>query len=313
MRKTRWPRVMALRIPASVAGSRSSRNQEGAADQAGLRYLEATQQSAVGLLVFINKLGDQELMVAESQDPYVRTHPLWAERAESLSAHVQRSRYRDAADRPDFIARHARLRAKLFGYLKGIVQTLRRYPPSDTSLPARYARAIAYYRDHKSDKAIAIVDGLIAEAPNDPYFYELKGDILVKSRRIEAAIGQYARAVSLQKDNALLRVGLGHAQVSAESAAHVAQAIVNLRIATTIEPRNASAWRWLAMAYGRDEQLAMAALATAERYMLGHRHRDAVIQATRAMKGLPKSSPSHLRAQDIEAAAKRAIEKKRNR
>ncbi|MDP6707194.1 MAG: M48 family metalloprotease [Alphaproteobacteria bacterium] len=290
---------------------RYSRSQEAAADQSALRTLEATGQSASGLLVFIDKLGDQELLVAESQDPYARTHPLWAERADALRSHYEGSRYRDATDSPQYVALHARMKAKLVGYLKGLLQTLRRYPLSDTSLPARYARAVAYHRERQSDKAIGIVDGLLAEHPDDPYFHELKGQILLESRRIDQAIPSYQRSVDLDGDNALLRMGLGQAQVSAEGTEHVAAAIENLKIATRIEPHSPGVWRWLAMAYGRDEQLALAALATAERYVLLGRYRDAKLQATRALKGLSKSSPAYLRALDLEGEAQHGIERKR--
>jgi predicted Zn-dependent protease len=290
---------------------RYSRAQEAAADQSALRTLEATGQSTRGLLTFIDKLGDQELLVAESQDPYARTHPLWAERADALRAHVEGSRFRDTTDSPRNTVLHARMKAKLVGYLKGLPQTLRRYPLSDSSLPARYARAVAYHRERQSDKSIEILDGLLDENPDDPYFHELKGQILLESRRIEAAIPSYQRAVDLDGGNALLRMGLGQAQVSADGAQHVAQAIENLKIATRIEPHTPGVWRWLAMAYGRDQQLAMAALATAERYVLLGRYRDAKLQASRALKGLSKSSPAYIRGLDLEREAQHGIERKR--
>lgn len=286
-----------------------TRAQEGVADQAAVRYLEITGQSPVGLMEFIETLGDQELLVASSQDPYVRTHPLSQERVESLRAQVATSRYRDAKDPPDFIILHERMRAKLFGYLNGLVQTLRKYPESDVSLPARYARAIAYHRAHKTQTALEVLAGLLAEAPDDPYFHELKGQILLESQQVEAAIPAYARAVELQPDDGQLRLGLGQAQASSASAEYVKEAVENLKAAAAIEPRNPTAWRWLATAYARDEQLAMAALATAERYALTGEYRDALLQANRALKGLPRGSPSYLRAEDLERLAKQRLEK----
>jgi len=286
-----------------------TRAQEGAADQAAVRMLDATGQSAIGLMEFIEKLGDQELLVASSQDPYVRTHPLSQERVASLRAHVATSRFKEAKDPPEFLVMHARMQAKLFGYLNGLVQTLRKYPESDTTLPARYARSIAYHRAHQSQKALELLGDLIVDVPDDPYFHELKGQILLESQQVDAAIPAYARAVELQPDDAQLRLGLGQAQASSAGPAYIKDAVENLRAATAIEPRNPTAWRWLATAYARDEQLAMAALATAERYVLTGVYRDALMQANRAMKGLPRGSPAYLRAQDLEGLAKQQLER----
>ena len=288
-----------------------TRVQEGAADLAALRFLDATGQSSRGLMVFLDKLGDQELLIAASQDPYARTHPLSRARVETIEAHVKTSRYSDAPDKPAHIVMHTRMKAKLQGYVTGLVQTLRKYPESDTSLPARYARAVAYHGARKTEKALEITQSLIDEAPNDPYFYELKGQILIESYKVDEAIPPYARAVELDGDSALLRIGLGHAQVSTESDAHVKDAIKNLKIASQLEPRSPSAWRWLAMAYGRDGQIAMAALSTAERYALLGRYRDVAIQANRALRDLPASSPMHLRAQDLDRLAKYKLKKQK--
>ena len=211
---------------------------------------------------------------------------------------------------------HDRMKAKLVGYLTSLVQTLRRYPKTDQSVPARYARAVAYHRARQSEKAIGIMDGLLAEAPDDAYFHELKGQILVESRRIEEAVPSYTRAVQLNQDNALLRIGLGQAQLSVGDDRYVEAALGHLKAATRLEPRSPSAWRWLAMAYGRDEQLAMAALATSERYVLLGRYPEAKMLAVRALKGLPKSSPAYLRASDLEREAQhgiRRMRKKQNR
>jgi predicted Zn-dependent protease len=287
-----------------------SRAQESVADQAALRALDATGQSARGLMNFLIKLGDQELLSSASQDPYVRTHPLSQERVEAIRAKLRTSQFADIKDSPALLATHARMRAKLFGYLKGLTQTLREYPESDVSVPARYARAIAYHLARQTDKAIETVRELIAEAPRDPYYEELLGQILLESQRVDEAIPAYARAVTLKPDSALLRIGLGQAQVSAESNAHIGAAIDNLRRATELEPGNAGAWRFLATAYARDGQEAMAALATAERYAIRGEYRDAQFMAARAKKGLAKGTPSYLRAEDLESLARQMIAKR---
>jgi predicted Zn-dependent protease len=292
---------------------RYSRVQESSADQAAMDFLDQTGQSALGMLQFFEKLGDQEALLTASQDPYVRSHPLTRERVNAVRAHVERSRQSDLPDPPAYVEAHARMKAKLIAFLQSAPQTLRQFPESDTSLPARYARAIARYRQRQTDQALAEVDALIAERPADPYFHELKGQILLEHGHAEAAIPPYAEAVRLLPNEALLRIALGQAQVSAKSAGHLEAAVKNLEKAIRLAPREPGAWRWLGMAHGRQGDIGRAALATAERYMLLGKFKDAMGQARRATKALPAGSPGQLRAQDILQAAKAAAARKKRR
>ena len=274
---------------------RYTRTQEAAADQAAIKLMEQTGQSSLGLLQFIEKLGDQELLVAASQDPYVRSHPLSQERAQSLRTHVSRSKLTGRVDLPAHVAMHARMRAKLYAFLESYVITLRRYPERDTSLPARYARAIATHRHKNSERAVELTDELIRDYPNDPYFWELKGQILVESGRVVEGMTAYEEAVRLRPDSTLLRVGLAQAQVESQDLEAARAAIVNLDLARRREPDDPSIWRWLAAAHGMIGEEPRAALATAERYALLNRWREAGGQARRALKGFSPGSPSYIR------------------
>lgn len=286
-----------------------TRTQEGAADQAALTFLDATQQSAVGLMEFLDKLGDQEALHTANQDPYVRTHPISRDRIETVRAHVERSRWSKQKDSPAAIEAHARMKAKIHAFYDPPEATFRRYPESDRSVAARYARAIALHQARRFEDALAAMDALIAEAPNDPYFRELKGQILLESGRVDESIAHYSEASRLLPENALLRLELGQAQASARSDQWVKQAIQNLEIAARDDPRDPSAWRWLAQAYARDGQEGMAALATAERYMLTGDFKGAALQADRAARTLAEG-PSRLRALDLKEAADRRIRNK---
>ncbi len=289
---------------------RYTRTQEGAADQAALKILDQTGHSARGLLQFIQKLGDQELLVSASQDPYVRTHPLTRDRAQSLRTHVERSPNSATLDSPQRLAKHARMRAKLHAFLEGYAITLRRYPKSDTSLPARYARAIATHRHRRSDDAVRMTEALIAAFPKDPYFWELKGQILVESGKVEPGMHAYAEAVKLHPKSTLLRLGLAQAQVETQQPEAARAAIANLEIARQREPEDPAVWRWLAAAHGAVGEDALAALATAERYALINRWREAGGQARRALKGLSSGTPSWRRASDIAQVAEQKARKK---
>ena len=181
--------------------------QEGAADHAAIKFLDATHQSSKGLLDFFKILEPEELLSPAQQDPYMRTHPLTTERIAYIEQHVAQSPYTNNPDPPQWIPMLADVKAKLRGFLDPPEKTLEKYPTTDQSVPARYARAVAYYRIPEVDKALAEIDSLLHEQPDNPYFWELKGQILFDNGRVAKAIGPYQRAVAL--NNApLMRVEL---------------------------------------------------------------------------------------------------------
>ncbi len=284
---------------------RFSRAQESAADQAALTLLDRTGQSARGMMEFLMVLENEELLVVGRQSPYVRTHPITRDRVEYVRNYVSRSRFSNVPVRPEFDLMHRRMRAKLFGFLSPPGQTLRRYGSGDGSLEARYARAIAYYRIPDLAKALPLIDGLIAEHAEDPYFHELKGQILFENGRGAEALDPYARAVELLPNSALLRIALARVQLERNDPALVNEALVHLKEATRLEAENAFAWSQLAVAYGRDGRIGMSALALAEAALARGNKVEARRQAKRAAKLLERGSSAWLRAQDIEHATKK--------
>ena len=288
-----------------------SRIQENSADQAALDILKKTSQSARGMLAFFEKLGDQEALLTASQDPYIRTHPLTRNRIETIQAAVARTRNSNSPERPEFVARHSRMKAKLIAFLRHPADTFRRYPESDRSIAGRFARSIAFHKKRQTQKALDLIAGLIAEYPEDPYFHEFHGQILLESGRPAEAVAPYQRAVALHPDSILLRIGLGQAQVSDDQVSHIDNAIKNMQQAVRMAPDNPRAWRWLGMAYSRNGDIGLASLATAERYFLAGKFRDAVGQATRAKRTLAKGSPGWLRAQDLKATAQLAAKRRK--
>ncbi len=276
-----------------------SRAQESAADQAGMTFLDATHQSARGLLEFLDILRGQEFLLTESQDPYLRSHPLTNDRIEAVEHHIATSRYSDEPDPPQFVAAHARMRAKLIGFIRPMNRVLQEYPASDRSLVSRYARSIAHYRRSDLKAALPLLDGLLAEHPDDPWFQELKGQILFEFGRGREALGYYETAVRLRPHEPLLRMGLGQVQLELSDPQYARPAIANLKETVRAEPRNSTAWRLLSIAYGRSGQLPMAALALAEAAAARGDKDEARQQADRAMQQLAEGSPGWIRAQDI--------------
>ena len=280
-----------------------SRNQEQAADRAAIRYLDDTRQSARGLMEFLEYLDDQQALVisrARQQElSYDITHPLTPGRITYVRQHVERSPYSDVPVKPEFVRRHARVVAKLHGFLDHPRRSLSQYKATNKSVPARYARAIAYYRQSDLDRALPLIDGLLAEWPGDPYFLELKGQALFENGRIAEALEPYQEAVRGLPNARLLRIGLAHVQIELNRADMIRPALANLQQALRIDRAVPIAWRLAAIAYGRDGQLGQSALASAEHASYTGRPQDARRMAERAQRLLKKGSPGWLRAADI--------------
>jgi predicted Zn-dependent protease len=288
---------------AERAYARFSVTQEATADHAALRYLDETHQSARGLLQFFEKLQSENMLTGAYQDPYLRDHPLTQERIDYVREHVRRSPYSNVPDPPAYIAMLRRIKAKLAAFTEPPGQILARYPPQDRSVAARYARAIAYYRIPQLDKALAIIDRLIHDYPDDPYFRELKGQMLFENGHIHAAIAPYEAAVRLAPNAPLLRIALSQVYIESHDPALNRRAIGYLDEALRSEDQDPMAWHLLATAYGRDHQIGMAALALAEEGLAAGNKRDAVGEAKRAQHLLPKSSAGFARAVEIEREA----------
>ncbi len=277
--------------------------QEGAADQAAFGLLEATHQSPKGMVDFFRVLARQEALSTINQDPYMRTHPLTTARVDSAEAALRASPYADAKDPPELVERHQRMLAKLIGYLEPLGRVMTLYPEKDQSVAARYARAIAYFRVSRTEEALAAMDSLLAESPNDPFFIEQKAQILYDRGRLAEALPLYQQALDVAPHEPLIRMELAEAQVGLEDPALLEPAIANLNEVVRMEPKNARAFHLLATAYGRAGDTPMADLAQAEEFLARGKSKEAKRFAERALQGLKEGSPGWLKAQDIQFAA----------
>jgi len=276
-----------------------SRTQEASADQAALDFLERTGQSGRGLVSFFDKLADQEALSTRSQDPYVRTHPLSRERISALQNRVDNSPFRDVPDPEEWQVMLDLIKGKLHGFLDRPQVTFRRYPETDQSAPARYARAIAYYKIPNTDRAVAEMDALIADYPDNPYFHEFKGQALYESGRSAEAAIAYADADRILPNQPLIMVGLGQALLDSGGPENVTRAREILERATQLEHDYPRGFRALAQAYADEGNQPMAALATSERYVASGQVKEARQWANRAKRELPVGSPAWQRADDI--------------
>jgi predicted Zn-dependent protease len=280
-----------------------STTQEASADHAAMTFLDASGQSARGLLQFFQILQSEEMLAGIREDPYLRTHPLTAQRVDYVRNHVEHSRFSDVPDSPANIQMLKRIKVKLGAFVSPPSSTLAAYPEKDQSVLARYARAIAYYRIPKLDKALPIIDGLIREFPQDPYFRELKGQMLFENGRIAEAAQPYEEAVRLAPAAPLLRISLAQVYIESNDPKVNKRAIAYLNDALRTEDKEVQGWHLLATAYGRDNQIGMAALALAEEGLAAGKKKDAQQQAVRAKALLPKNSPGYNRAENIHREA----------
>lgn len=276
-----------------------ARAQEAAADQAAMKYLQATGQSGTGMVAVMRRLADQVMLSSRGADPYVQSHPMPADRLQALEHLAKQNPHAGRKDPPELQLRHDLVRAKLAGFTLTPAQVGRLYKESDTSLPARYAWAIASYRSGALGPALKRIDGLIQSQPDNAFFWELKGQALLESGRPAEAVEPLRKAVSLAPSSGLLRIMLGQALVATEKDANLSEAIKNLTVGLQKAPDVPVGWRALARANALKGDLPMAELATAEeRFTIG-KYKEATIHATRAQQRLKPGSPAWLRADDI--------------
>ena len=293
-----------------------SRGQEGTADASGAQYLSTAGISGRGSISFFKKLQNFEFRLGIPQeDSYGRTHPLSGERISVLQDKYSVDPAWNAPLNPKWENDFKRIKAKLTGYLSDPKATMRDYPENDKSVPARYARAYAWHKSAYPQKALDESSSLVASAPEDPYFLELHGQILLESGRPADAIIPLRKAVSLTGNQPLIAAIFGHALIATEDKTKLDEAAQVLKAAVTKDNQNPFAWYQLGVVYEQKGDSARAALASAERYLMEGAPQLALPNAQTAMAGLPEYSPDWIRAQDINmvAEAKLAQLKKRKR
>jgi predicted Zn-dependent protease len=276
------------------------RAQEESADRAGVRFLTMSGQSAKGMYDTFKHFADESLFAAQGANPYFQNHPMPQERMAALTELVK-TPYWAKKDPPELQFRHDMMRAKLVGFTERPGSVLARYPSTDTSLPARYARAISAYRYEDPRNAIAQIDSLLQAMPNNPYFYELKGQALLEGGHPADAIAPLRHAVQLAPSPALIQILLAQALVATNDVKSADEAISLLHAAISKEPEAADAYTALAMAYARKNNLADADLASAQAAFARGDNKTARELAERAKLRFPIGSPGWVRADDIVA------------
>lgn len=289
-----------------------SRVQESSADAAGVEYLSTAGISGRGSLAFFKKLQNQEFRYGYSQSDdaaFTRTHPLSGDRIARLRQDYMRDAAWEAPDDPALQARFERVKAKLYGYQSEAARTLQKFPESMTGVPARYARAYAYHKNALVEDALHEADALIATDPDDPYFLELKGQVLLESGKPVEALKPLRRATELSGYSPLIAAMFGHALIATEDSSHHDEAEQVLRAAVARDRYNPFAWYQLGVVYAARGDMPRARLASAEQQVMNRQYVQALRSAQAAEGALPTGSPDWLRAQDIAMFARAELER----
>ncbi|WP_052208621.1 M48 family metalloprotease [Croceibacterium mercuriale] len=293
-----------------------SRAQEASADAAGVQYLSDAGITGKGSLTFFGRLQNLEYRYGFSQDDdatFSRTHPLSGDRISRLQADYQADPAWDTPPDADQQRRFERVKAKLYGYLAKPSDTLNHYPTYLTDAPARYARAYAYHKDARMELALAETDALIASDPDDPYFLELKGQVLLESGRPTDALPLLRQATQMTNNNGLIAGTFGHALIATEDSRNLEEAEQVLRAAVGRDRLNPFAWYQLGVVYGQRGDIPRAQLASSEQLIMSGQPSAALQNAEAANRALPEGSPDWLRAQDVALQARAQLERARER
>ena len=287
-----------------------TRVQESTADQIALKLLLATHQSPMGLYSTFERFATEEAQSAYKIDPYAVDHPVGQQRLADIEQGVNASPWRDVKDPPQVAHTFEMVQAKLAGFTMPVQAALNLYPESNNSEPARYARAMIYLRKPELAKALSTTNSLISDEPNNPFFYEVLGQIYVSMAKPILAIPAYQKAVDLRPNAPQLRLGLAVAQLATEDSRLASAALQNLKAASLIENDDVFTWYETAQAYSMLKNEPMANLATAEAYYNSGAMRQAGIFAIRARRGLDQGGPDWQRANDIVGAATTALQQR---
>lgn len=290
-----------------------TRVQEASADQAAARFLEGAGLSGRGLVETFRGFSTQEYLIGVPQDPYVRTHPLSGDRVAALENMVTNSDYYDKPFPTEWQYYYDRVVGKIQGFQQPFEATLRQYPKSNTTEKARYARAYAYHKAADIMNSMAEIDALLKARPGDPYYLELKGQLMFENGNVEEALIPLRLAHKAAPDEAQILTLLGRALIASDNPDHLQEAVKMLELSTFIAADNPFTWYQLSIAYNQSDQLGEASLASAERYALIGQFGPAVQNARRASETLPAGTPKWLRAQDLLFLAEQYLAKQNRR
>ncbi|MDK3072971.1 M48 family metalloprotease [Sedimentitalea sp. JM2-8] len=284
-----------------------TRAEESAADRSAAHYMTSTGLDPQGLVDLHRAFAGQEALSVGRQDPYMQSHPLTQDRIRVAESYVAAQPVAPPS-KPEDTYWFARVQGKLSAFTRAPKWTLRRAPEEPHADVRLMREAIAHHRNNDLKAALKAMDAAIAARPDDAYYHELKGQILLENRQLQPALDAYRTAVALAPRESLIQGSYGRALLAADQPK---AALGPLEEARSRDFRDARVMRDLALAYARLGETGMAALTTAERHALEGRMEDAARQAQRATTLLPRGSAPWQRAQDVVIASEHANKRKK--
>ena len=276
-----------------------SRSQESAADQAAIKYLEGIKKSSNGMLEVLYKFANQEALSSNRRSVRVRSHPISRDRIRSLEQKVNKSQFINERDNEKILFQYKMIQAKLDGFLNNPNDVIRKAKKDSSLIFNKYSLAVAYYRKALLKESLSALNEMINQYPNNPWFYELKGQVLYESGKIRESIIPYRKSLSISPNEPLLMVALATALNALENKNNAIEAISLLKKSLMHDQKNTQTWFQLAISYSRINDIGNAELASAERHFLTGNVKMASFHAKKSLKYNKNSSISKLRAQDI--------------
>ena len=274
-----------------------TRDEERIADDMGLKLMIRAGLNPDGFVQVFEQMGHMTGALESRINPNRINHPLTAERLNNVRAQIEKmdSDYIPTnaptdAQRAEFEL----VRAKLIGYLDSAENVATAYPKSDTSDAALYAHAIAYMRGGNLDAARTTTLALIDRAPDNPYFYELLGDVEYQLGHYDDSVSAYEKSLELTDNAPQIETALALVLSERNKSGDRARAIELCKRALLTSPMPLTYWV-LARAYddGRADW------ARAEYYHMMGKKELAREYARRARKSLKPNAPEYIKSGDI--------------
>lgn len=281
--------------------------QERSADESAVKLLNATKQSPQGMLKFMKRISQRNDLSGIEETPYFRTHPVTRERINFMEKATAQSDYQPGRKNLD---EFLRIKAKLLAFLETPEQTFRRYPLSNSSVPARYAQAIAYFKQLDINNALKKINALIKEEPDNPFFHELKGQIYLETGKIKPAKQEYQTALAKLPGSPLLQLSLAQAILEDAPTPDDLKKAVSLLNQANIKQPTPMGWLLLSRAFEASGNTAYSSYAAAE-YSLSIGMPDvAQRQADNAQKHLKNDKKLKLKIDDLQNRLKEQTKKR---
>ncbi len=273
-----------------------SRSNEYVADTLAIDFLKGVKRDPKSLSIILEKLYGQELLLLERQDPFLRTHPLSKARMDLIKQKASSSNNYNES-KFDKVS-YARIKAKLEGFLESPGKTL--LNNKDNSISSRYARAIAYFRVPLYKKSIKEINSLLKDYPNDPFFIELKAQILSENGKIKEAIKHYKESLKIIPNSTLIMLPLsGLLLEDSKNLKYIKEANNYLNLIVKKEPENIFAWHLKGISHSRLGEPVSANLSAAEEFLRRRDFKNAKFFAEKVISATKKFSSENLRASDI--------------